>query len=115
MHQFRIALLIGSTLVSGCGFPGPLSSEDREALDSCNTDVNRAWDVQHRDQLSIRTDRDAPYSGNTPPGLPSDNLSDEYAHNSMINRCLHESAIEPSTSTTTDRAGSAPAAPPSHP
>ncbi len=95
-------------LLSACGFPPPLSPEDRASLDSCRTDVNRSWDVQHRDQLSIRSDRDAPYSGSTPPGLPSDGLSDQYAHDSMMSDCLHHNAAEPITSNTTDRAGTVP-------
>ena len=86
--------------LAACGFSPPLSPEDRVALDSCRTDVNRSWDVQHRDQLSIRSDRDAPYSGSTPPGLPSDGLSDQYAHDSMMSDCLHHSTVEPVTSTT---------------
>jgi hypothetical protein len=96
MSQRRLPLICATALLlAGCGFPPPLSSEDREALESCNADVNRTWDVQHRDDLSIRTDRDAPYSGNTPPGLPSDHLSDEYAHNSMIADCLHGNTATP--------------------
>ncbi len=100
--------LISCCLLAGCGFSPPLSSEDREALDSCNADVNRTWNVQHRDDLSIRSDRDAPYSGNTPPGLPSDGLADQYAHNAMISDCLHGHVTEPLTTPAPDAAAPEP-------
>jgi hypothetical protein len=109
----RIApLFLACTLLSGCGFPPPLSSEDREALASCNADVNRTWNVQHRADLSLRPEPDAPYSGNTPPGLPSDGLSDQYAHNAMIEDCLHGNSAEPLSGPV---ANPAPEAPPAHP
>jgi hypothetical protein len=52
----------------------------------------------------MRSDRDAPYSGNTPPGLPSDGLADQYAHNAMISDCLHGHVAEPLTSPADDDA-----------
>jgi hypothetical protein len=100
----HLPLLLACTVLSGCGFPPPLSSEDREALDSCNADVNRTWNVQHRADLSLRPERDAPYSGSTPPGLPSDGLSDQYAHNAMMEDCLHGHVAEPLNSPATEAA-----------
>jgi hypothetical protein len=104
----HLPLLLTCCLLAGCGFSPPLSSEDREALDSCNADVNRTWNVQHRDDLSMRSDRDAPYSGSTPPGLPSDGLADQYAHNAMISDCLHGHVAEPLASPAPDAAAPEP-------
>jgi hypothetical protein len=81
--------------LSGCGFPAPQSGEERAAQDDCREEANRQYNAQHRDALSERDGSDTPFSGATPPPLPSDGLSDRYAFDQSVDTCLKRSAAVP--------------------
>jgi hypothetical protein len=82
-------------LAAGCGFPAPQSGVERAAADDCREDANRQYNAQHRDELAERDSRDTPFSGATPPPLPSDGLSDRYAFEQSVDTCLKRSAAVP--------------------
>jgi hypothetical protein len=81
--------------LAGCGFPPPQSDAERTASEGCREDANRVYDAQNRYQLSERPSPDTPYSGSTPPPLPSDGLSDRYGFDQMVSNCLKRSEAVP--------------------
>ncbi len=83
--------------LSGCGFPAPLSDAQRDANQDCRADANRIYNAQNRYQLSERDARDTPFSGSTPPPLPSDGLSDQYGFDQMVDACEKRSEAVPVT------------------
>jgi hypothetical protein len=96
----RLKVLTGTALLSlwalgGCRFPGPQSSTERVAEDGCREEADRQYNAQHREDLSERDSRDTPFSGSTPPPLPSDGLSDRYAYENSVDTCLKRSAAVP--------------------
>jgi len=85
----------GLLLLAGCGFPPPQSETERAASDGCRDDANRIYNAQNRYQLSERASPDTPFSGSTPPPLPSDGLSDKYGYDQMVSNCLRRSEAVP--------------------
>jgi hypothetical protein len=85
--------------LAGCGFPAPQSDVERSAESDCREDANRQFNAQHRETLSERDGSDTPFSGATPPPLPSDGLSDRYAFEKSVDTCLKRSAAVPVTGT----------------
>jgi hypothetical protein len=81
--------------LAGCGFPPPQSEAERSASESCREDANRVYDAQNRYQLSERPSPDTPFSGSTPPPLPSDGLSDRYGFDQMVSTCEKRSEAVP--------------------
>jgi hypothetical protein len=80
---------------AGCGFPPPQSSSERAATADCRQDADRTYSAQNRYLLSERASPDTPYSGSTPPPLPSDGLSDRYGYDEMVSDCLKRSSAVP--------------------
>ncbi len=95
----RLALAVsacGLLPLAGCGlFPPPQSETQRAAADGCRDDANRIYNAQNRYQLSERPSPDTPFSGSTPPPLPSDGLSDRYSYDQMVSSCLQRSEAVP--------------------
>lgn len=96
-----LALSAGGLLsLAGCGFPPPQSETERAAADGCRDDANRIYNAQNRYQLSERPSPDTPFSGSTPPPLPSDGLSDRFGYDQMVSNCLRHSEAVPSSGQT---------------
>lgn len=97
MNRHRSATLALLLLVplGGCGFPPPNSEAQRDADQGCRADANRIYNTQNRYLLSERSSPDTPYSGATPPPLPSDGLSDRYGYDQMVDSCLKRSDAVP--------------------
>jgi hypothetical protein len=90
----RAASAIALLAVSGCGFPPPQSGAERAASNDCRDDANRIYNAQNRYLLSERDSPDTPFSGSTPPPLPSDGLSERYGYDQMVSDCLkHSNAV----------------------
>jgi hypothetical protein len=87
----------GPVLLAGCGFPPAQSATERAAADDCRDDANRIYNAQNRYQLSERASPDTPFSGSTPPPLPSDGLSDRYGYDQMVSNCLARSEAVPTS------------------
>ena len=102
-------LALCAVLLAGCGFSPPQSAQEREALQTCRGDADRVYDAQNRYQLSERDSRDTPFSGGGQVASPSDGLADQYSHERMVERCLHDGG---STGETAPPATTAPAAAP---
>jgi hypothetical protein len=81
--------------LAGCGFPPPQSAAERSASEGCREDANRIYNAQNRYQLSERDSPDTPFSGSTPPPLPSDGLSDRYGFDQMVSNCERRSVAVP--------------------
>jgi hypothetical protein len=89
------ASAFGLFALTGCGFPPPQSEAERAAADGCRDDANRIYNAQNRYQLSERPSPDTPFSGSTPPPLPSDGLSDKYGYDQMVSDCLRRNEAVP--------------------
>ncbi len=83
-----LMLLSGAGALGGCGFSPPLSPGDRETLADCRSEADRIYNTRNRAQLSQRDDQDAPFSGASQAGLPSNGLSDRYGHEQMVDNCV---------------------------
>jgi predicted small lipoprotein YifL len=89
----RVVIGLAALLpLAGCGFSGPMNTEDRAALDTCRSDAERQFNAQHREQLSQRDSTDSPFSGDSLPSDPNRGLSDRYEHEQMVDHCLHANA-----------------------
>jgi hypothetical protein len=93
----RIASAFALLWVAGCGFPPPESGAERAASADCRDDANRMYNAQNRYLLSERDSPDTPFSGSTPPPLPSDGLSERYGFDQMVDNCLKHSSAVPVT------------------
>jgi len=91
----RIASAFALLSVAGCGFPPPQSGAERAASTDCRDDANRIYNAQNRYLLSERESPDTPFSGSTPPPLPSDGLSERYGYDEMVSDCLKRSNAVP--------------------
>jgi hypothetical protein len=85
---------------AGCSFPPPQSGAERAAASDCREDANRIYSAQNRYLLSERDSPDTPFSGSTPPPLPSDGLSEKYGYDEMVSDCLKRSSAVPVTGQT---------------
>jgi len=81
--------------LAACNFPPPQSDAERSASQDCTESANRTYNAQNRYQLSERDSPDTPFSGSTPPPLPSDGLSDRYGFEQMVSNCLKRSEAVP--------------------
>ena len=82
-------LLAGSSeLLCGCA-RAPVNQAELSTEDACRALASQAYDEQHRDLLS-RGDSQAttPFSGSGAVALPSDGLSDQYAHDVAVDECV---------------------------
>jgi hypothetical protein len=104
----RIFGLLALLPLGACGLSTPMTSEHREALDTCRADTERVFNTQHRELLSERDSSDSPYSGNTLPIDPNRGLADRYQHEQMVDNCMR-SAGEPGSSNPSPAAAVTPA------
>ena len=93
MSRLCMALL-GASMLGGCGFSPPLSAGHRETLAECRSDADRVYNARNRAQLSQRDDQDAPFSGSSQAGLPSNGLSDRYGHEQMVDSCVRHGSLD---------------------
>ena len=77
-------------LLAICGCRGASTSQaELSTEDACRSLADQSYDEQHRDLLS-RGDSESttPFSGSGSISLPSDGLSDQYAHEVAVDNCI---------------------------
>ena len=80
--------LLALLLCGGCSTPRS-SQADLSTQDACRSLADQSYDEQHRDMLSRGDSQSTtPFSGSGTISLPSDGLSDRYAHEVAIDNCV---------------------------
>jgi hypothetical protein len=75
--------------LAGCSFGAPKSPAELSREDACRALADRAYNLQHPDYLSRGDDQSTtPFSGSGTISLPSEGLSDEYAHRVAVDDCV---------------------------
>ena len=85
----RVAWCAACVLLAACSFGGPKSSAELSTEDACRALADRAYNEQHRAQLSEGMDQGtSPFSGGGSLVAPDAGLSDQYAHEVAVDNCI---------------------------
>ena len=91
---FLIAVLTAVTL-TGCAANAPQSDQARAAAATnaaCRQRANEIFDSQNRGTIySANSSANSPFSANFTPGVTSRGLSQQFAHDRLVNDCVRNS------------------------
>lgn len=94
MMSRRMLVLLALVSLAGCaGHPESVTERDTRA--ACRHQADVAWRLRHRGQIYTDEDPDAPASGATGIALPTQGLSDRFAQETAVSRCIHDTGTGP--------------------
>lgn len=86
----RPYLLLAPLLLGGCGLPRQQSSADRAISLACRQQVDRAYAVQNRRDLSYRDQRDTPFANSYNAGVTSAGLGQRFGRDNDVQSCVSQ-------------------------